>query len=101
MRRRNIGIILALFLVAGCASTPMTLNLNTLNKMEQIKGVESISVWYDSAKHGWSVRAYLNTPCGETMVVKKGKSLEESIDGLIKENECLQKCSEEIENEKV
>jgi len=93
MMNKILMLVVCLIFIS-CAQTVSTINIKSVEGMKSVKGVSDMSIYFYGKNPQWQVRAYLKTPCGETTASKKADTLEEAFKAIIKESECLQKCSE-------
>jgi len=94
--KKLLSITIMLFVVialTGCFEDRIYLDFKAAEEIESVGPFKDVHVRYSSYFNEWSIKASVNTPCGEIQLEVDDSSLQNGLNKLKTEFECLkEKC---------
>ena len=92
--KKLLSITIMLFVVTaltGCFEDRIYLDFKTAEEIESVGPFKEVYVRYSSYFNEWNIKTSVNTPCGEIQLEVDDSSLQNGLNKLKTEFECLKK----------
>ena len=89
--KKLLFAIIMMFVLTGCFEDRIYLDFKAAEEIESVGPFKQVYVRYSSYFNEWSIKTSVNTPCGEIQLEVDDSSLQNGLNKLKTEFECLKK----------